>query len=118
MPDQVASSITEQLIDRGSLGIIVLVFAMVIVYLWRDGKADRVEFFKKLEDLHDKRLNDMKEGGTQMQAVVRESTSTLAAVTTALDKSREATLELRTALRDLGEDMRALAEEVRRKPIK
>lgn len=103
-----------QLIDRGLLGVAVATFAFVIVYLWRDGKADREAFTKILNELHDKRLSDAKEGGAQMQAVVKESTATLAAVTTALDKHREATTDLRATLREHSEEVRELGDELRR----
>lgn len=49
MEEHVVQSATERLFQYGVLGIFVVVFALVIFGLWREGHKERKEFITKLE---------------------------------------------------------------------
>lgn len=50
MEEHVVQSATERLFQYGVLGVFVVVFALVIFVLWREGHKERKEFIKKLDD--------------------------------------------------------------------
>lgn len=142
MGDGVITSAAERMFEYGILGILVVVFGAVIFLLWKDGKKDRRAYdahietlriaceaektklreeadderealMKKLAEVQDSRIADAKAFQQDTIRTVQQATLAIANANTLMDGQRDATLELRGALREQTEELRVLGSDVR-----
>jgi hypothetical protein len=113
MGETVVSGAADRLIQSGLMGTMLVIFSIVIIYLWRESKAERVWFLEQVRLVQQQRIDDQKATQTQLLDLVRQCTTALTSVTTTLEQQREATIELRGALKDLGEELRSFGDDIR-----
>lgn len=98
----------------GPLGVIAVVFLIAIVYLWRDAKSERGDLLKKVDAAQAAQIRELKEMQAQLIELAKQSNVALSNVAGALDRSREASVELRVTLKEFGEELREYGDELRR----
>ena len=115
MSETLVSDAGDRLIQSGLMGTMLVVFSFVIVYLWREAKAERVWFLEQVKAVQQARIDDQKATQTQLLELVRLNTTALMSNTTTIEGLREATVELRGALRDFGEELRAFGDDIKKR---
>lgn len=105
------------LLQYGVLGINTIVFAVVIYALWKSGNAERSVLQTQITALqearvsseraiHEARIADHTKVQTTLLEVTRQSTSAVAAATSAVEAMRETMLETKQTLKELGDELR------------
>jgi len=128
MEEEVVHSSIERLLQYGVLGVFVIVFAVVIFFLWREGAKERkhaaeklekaqaehlaslnalrVDFEARLERIWQLRLEDAKSYQTQFTELTKQSTTALIATTTMLEANKDMMADLKDSLKDLSDNIR------------
>lgn len=104
----------EQLGQYGVLGVMVVIFGMVIVTLWREFQSERKGYLDKIAELNNQRMEDAKANQALLVNVIRECTTALTSVTSTLEAQKDSWTEFRAAFRELAEEIRVTTESVRR----
>ncbi len=89
MEEDVVHSATERLFQYGVLGIFVVVFALVIIFLWRENAKAQREFIEKLE-----------EKSAKVETLQKEHAANLAATRTEYDTKLERIWQMRIQDKD------------------
>ena len=114
MGEPVVTTAADQLIQSGLMGTMLVIFSVVIIYLWRESKAERLFFLEQVKGVQQARIDDQKATQAQLLDLVKQCTTALTSVSATLEQQREATIELRGALRDLGEELRAFGDDMKK----
>jgi len=114
-PDQLTSA-GDQLLQAGLLGTFVLIFGVVIVWLYREGRTERTAMMLQISDLQKERVKDAQFHRDQLVEVIRQCTTALTSVTTTLEGQKDAMMELRDAFREVAGEMREMRSTPGRSP--
>lgn len=135
MEEDVVHGATERLFQYGVLGIMVVVFAIVIYFLWKENSKSMTRFIeklegyaKKIEELQTKHAADLattraeydarleriwqmriqdKEGmQNQFTSLVKESTIAMGSVVGMLETTKEAMSEVKDTMKVISNDIR------------
>lgn len=141
-PTDIVEAATERLFSYGVIGVFVVIFGAVIYLLWREAKKERKEFqgqideerkeFDKqidrerrefaaereklqlqIQSLNEARVAEAAKHADQAQKLVQQAALAFSNTTAFLDSNRDATDEMRVALKDLGTELRSLVLDVR-----
>lgn len=114
--DPIASAATNQTLQYGILGVVCLMFAAVIVQLWRENRADRRLCGDEVKALQEARIADAKANSAQMLDIIKQCTGALASVSSNLESQRDATLELKDTFKEFGERLERFSERLDSRP--
>lgn len=93
------SAALEALVNQGGvLGALVVVFALVIGLLWRDGRKREAELHDKIEQLQQLRVNDAAERERALALAVEQSTTAIERMADASQAEAEAIADLQVEL--------------------
>lgn len=125
MEEQVATGAATELFQYGVLGIVVVVFALVIVFLWRWAVAQQEKLLTKIDELHTKRAEDQVKHQAVVAALEKERRADITAsqdqfvdlvksgntvmlqVTTLLESLKDTVTESKNAMKEIVDDLRA-----------
>jgi hypothetical protein len=108
MPEQAVAASSQTILEQGGVfGALLLLFAAVIVFLWRDAKAERTTLILKIEAANQGRLEDAK----GYQAHLLEVTRVITTVGTSVDQQKDATIELKGSLKEFASVLEELRTE-------
>lgn len=121
--EEITHTAAMQFFQYGVLGVLVVVFAAVIFFLWREGSAERNRYIAKIEELtllytnkletiQQLRIDDGKAYQAQFVELTKQSTTAMMSVASLLDANKDTMSEVREAMREIAEDIRTS----RRKP--
>lgn len=109
MPEQAVVTSSQTILEQGGVfGALLLLFAAVIVFLWRDAKLERAALITKLDAVTQGRLDDAK----GYQAHLLEVTRVITAVSQSVDQQKDATIELRSTLKEFAATLARVSEEI------
>lgn len=97
----------ERYLQAGLLGALVVVFAGVIYVLWMAGNRERDKLLASIAEAQQARIADAQATTARLIEVVRECTTSMNSVASATEAQQEAMRELRTTLKDFGDDLRS-----------
>lgn len=98
----------SQIGQYGAVGAIAVLFALTIVFLWRDQTQERALLLAKLEAANAARISDAQAYQDQLLAIVKGSVEALQQNTAVLREVKEGLVELNAQTREYGEDLREL----------
>lgn len=97
---------SDAFLQAGLTGGLCVVFAVVIVALWRDAKDERTTLLARFEAIQNLRVQESKEVQDKLIGVVEKCTIALTNVNATMEQSRETMLEIRNAIRELADEVR------------
>lgn len=104
--DTLIKSATGQLLQFGVLGLFAAMFAGVIYVLWKSGNTERKGAQDQINALHESRVADHAKIQIMLIELAKQSTAAVAAATASVDSIRETLLDTKSALKDLGDELR------------
>jgi len=84
---------TGQLLQYGVLGIVVIAFAVVIVFLWRWSTAQQEKLYGKIDEAQQGRLKDAAEHQAKVEALTKQCSAEMAELNRERRKDIEASQE-------------------------
>lgn len=104
--ETVATEAASRLPEYGLLGIFTLIFMATIFILWKEASNERREFIATINELQKARVEDAKAIQNQLIEISRSNTEAMAGTASAIENTREAMIDVKTTVKDLGEELR------------
>ena len=111
---QIATQAAGRSFEYGILGVVAVVFALAIFFLWRETSRERREYQEQIRALGEARVREQQAMAERMIGVVERSVAVLTSTAARLEQHGETMAELQSSFRELADELRGLVEQGRR----
>lgn len=106
MPSSAVTEATSTILQAGITGALCIIFGVVIIMLWRDGKEQLHTLLGEIKDAQNKRIAEAQETQKTLMSVVDRCTTALMTTAAATEQQRETMIEIRNAIKELSSEVR------------